>query len=34
MFKWIKKVYRLYMKGAEENTFSFEEYGFLGERKK
>jgi len=34
MINWIKEVYCLYMKGAEENTFSFEEYGFLGERKK
>lgn len=32
--EWIKKIYRNYMRAAEENTFPFSEYGFMGERYK
>lgn len=31
---WFKRIYRSYMKAAEENNFTFSEYGFMGERYK
>jgi hypothetical protein len=34
MIRWICKIYRLYMKGAEANNFPISKYGLFGEKGK